>query len=107
MSNLPAPDPAAAGEAALPAPPMGMLCIRLWGIAFCGVESGVVCMGEPPANGDAPELAAVSRLNGEVSPVAVVGFGAEANRLAALKLDSGDEDCALAGAGEAGAAGSA
>jgi hypothetical protein len=49
-------------------------------------------MGEPPANGDAPELAAVSRLNGEVSPVAVVGFGAEANRLAALKLDSGDED---------------
>jgi hypothetical protein len=58
----------------------------------------VVCIGEfaePLENGEEPELE--SRLKGEVSPVAVEGDGAEENKLAALKLDSGDDETAGAG----------
>jgi hypothetical protein len=69
--------------------------MRLCGIEPCGVESGVVCIGafgEPLANGEAPGPELESTLKGEVSPVAVEGDGAEANRLAALTLESGEDE---------------
>jgi hypothetical protein len=46
----------------------------------------------PLVNGEAPGPELESRLKGEVSPVAVDGDGAEANRLAALKLEIGEEE---------------
>jgi hypothetical protein len=104
MSNLPGPEGLEAGGCAPLPPPIGMLCMRLCGIELCGVESGVVCNGapaEPLVNGEAPELEPESRLKGEVSPVDVVGDGADANRLAALKLEIGEEDAgAMACAGD-------